>query len=257
MSLVDIGANLAHRSFREDLPAVLARARAAGVGTVMVTGTSVQASRRALELATAEGLHCTAGIHPHEASQWGPWATDALRELHASPRVVAVGECGLDYDRDFSPRPAQRAAFAAQLGLAAELGKPVFLHERAAHADFLAMVKEARPRGVVHCFTGQAAALEAYLELGLHIGITGWIADDRRGAHLRPLLARVPRDRLMIETDAPFLTPAPKKGRNEPAFLADVLAAVARALGRPVEEVARDTTATARALFGLRAGGAP
>ncbi len=251
MSLVDIGANLTHKSFRADLGAVLQRARAAGVDTILVTGTSVQASQSALELATKHGLQCTAGIHPHQASQYGPWALDALRELHASPRVVAVGECGLDYDRDFSPRPAQRAAFAAQLGLASELGKPVFLHERAAHDDFLAMMKESRCRGVVHCFTGDAAALEAYLELGLYIGITGWIADDRRGAHLRPLLTKVPRDRLLIETDAPFLTPAPKKGRNEPAYLVDVLERVARAIDRPVAEVGRDTTAAAVTLFGL------
>lgn len=127
----------------------------------------------------------------------------------------------------------------------------MFLHERAAHEDFVAILRQTRVRGVVHCFTGDAASLDRYLELGMFIGITGWITDERRGAHLRPLLARVPRDRLMIETDAPFLTPKPRKGRNEPAFLRDVLAVVAASLGRTEEEVATDTTRTASAFFGV------
>ncbi|MBI2390188.1 MAG: TatD family hydrolase [Deltaproteobacteria bacterium] len=232
--LVDIGANLAHKSFREDLAAVLARARAASVGRVVVTGTSTGASRRAWELARAHRgvLFSTAGVHPHEASRWGRDAELAVRELLREPEVVAVGECGLDYDRDFSPRPAQRQAFAAQLAIAADTGKPVFLHERAAHDDFLSIVREHRVRGVVHCFTGEARELDAYLRHGLFIGMTGFVADERRGTHLPPLLPRVPRDRLMIETDAPFLTPRTRRGRNEPAFLRDVLAAVARAVSR-------------------------
>lgn len=251
--LVDIGANLAHKSFRDDLAAVLARARAASVGRVVVTGTSVAASRRAWELARAHRgfLFSTAGVHPHEASRWGRDAELAMRELLREPEVVAVGECGLDYDRDFSPRPAQRQAFAAQLAIAADTGKPVFLHERAAHDDFLAIVREHRVRGVVHCFTGQARELDAYLKQGLFIGMTGFVADERRGTHLGPLLPRIPCDRLMIETDAPFLTPRPRRGRNEPAFLRDVLAAVVRALSRPEDEVAADTTATAEAFFAL------
>ncbi len=252
MNLVDIGANLAHKSFREDLPDVIARAKSSGVARIVVTGTSVMGSRRAWELACTERvfLSATAGVHPHEASRWGRDAELAIRELQREPEVVAVGECGLDYDRDFSPRDAQRHAFEAQLRLAEELGKPVFLHERAAHDDFFARVRGLKVRGVVHCFTGDERALEAYLELGLFIGITGWIADDRRGAHLRPLLARIPRERLMIETDAPFLTPRPRKGRNEPAFLRDVLAVVARALGRSEDEVAVDTTKAAEHFFG-------
>ena len=250
-AVIDIGANLAHRAFREDLPEVLARAREAGVEHVVVTGTSPMASRRAWEVARKHGLSSTAGVHPHEASRWGRDAELALRELLAEREVVAVGECGLDFDRDFSPRPAQRAAFAAQLALAVETGKPVFLHERAAHDDFLAILREHRVRGVVHCFTGDARALEAYLEAGMFIGMTGFVSDERRGTHLGPLLSRVPRDRLMIETDAPFLTPRPRRGRNEPAFLRDVLAAVARAVGRTEDEVAADTTRAARAFFGL------
>jgi TatD DNase family protein len=251
MKLVDIGANLAHKSFRDDLPEVLARAKQHHVARIIITGTSVMGSRRAWEIARGDRsfLASTAGVHPHDASRFGHDSELAIRELLREPEVVAVGECGLDYDRDFSPRDAQRRAFESQLRIAEESGKPVFLHERAAHDDFVAILRGARVRGVVHCFTGDAAALDRYLELGMFIGITGWITDDRRGAHLRPLLARVPRDRLVIETDAPFLTPKPRKGRNEPSYLRDVLSTVATALRRDGEEVAADTTAAARALF--------
>lgn len=252
MKLVDIGANLAHKSFREDLPRVLADAKRQGVARIVVTGTSVMGSRRAWELARGEPsfLSATAGVHPHDSARFGRDSELAIRELLREPEVVAVGECGLDYDRDFSPRDAQRRAFEAQLRIAEDTGKPVFLHEREAHEDFVAILGRAKVRGVVHCFTGNAAALDAYLTLGMYIGITGWIADDRRGAHLRPLLARIPRDRLMIETDAPFLTPKPRRGRNEPAFLRDVLSVVARALGRSEAEVAAETTETATDFFG-------
>jgi TatD DNase family protein len=253
MKLVDIGANLAHKSFREDLPEILGRARAASLARIVVTGTSVSGSRRAWELARAHRgfLYATAGVHPHDSSRWGHDSELAIRELLREPEVVAVGECGLDYDRDFSPRPAQRKAFEAQLAIAVDTGRPVFLHERAAHEDFLAILREHRVHAVVHCFTGTARELDAYVEHGLYVGMTGFLTDERRGLHLGPLLARVPRDRLMIETDAPFLTPRPRRGRNEPAFLRDVLTAVARALGRSEEEVAADTTAAATELFDL------
>src|SRR5262249_4358658 len=147
-------------------------------------------------------------------------------------RVRAVGECGLDFNRDFSPRPVQERWFAAQLALAAALDKPVFLHERDAHARFVAILKEAPPvRGVVHCFTGTRAELDVYLEMGLHIGITGWICDERRGAGLAALVRHVPLDRLLVETDAPFLVPRdlrPRPAHNEPAFLPHIAQTVAR-----------------------------
>ena len=170
-----------------------------------------------------------------------------------------MGECGLDFDRDFSPRPQQEAAFEAQLELASTAGKPVFLHQRAAHARFLEILARWRPRlagGVVHCFTGTAAELDDYLALDLHIGITGWINDERRGLELRAAVGRVPASRLMIETDAPFLTPRdarpqPRDRRNEPALLTWVLAAVALATGKPASQIAEETTRTARAFFGL------
>jgi TatD DNase family protein len=257
--LVDIGVNLGHRQFGSDRAAVIRRAQAAGVRRMIVTGTSVEATRSAVALSKERPgvLFATAGIHPHDASRASPEALAELAALARSPEVRSMGECGLDFDRDFSPRPEQEAAFEAQLELAVALGLPVFLHERAAHDRFLAILARRRPklsRAVVHCFTGGARELDAYLGHDLHIGITGWICDDRRGAGLRPLIARIPADRLMIETDAPFLAPPALKAsgrRNEPAFLTHVLDAVALAADRPAAQVAAETTATAERFFAL------
>ncbi len=259
--LIDIGANLTHKSFRKDLDAVLARASAAGVQQLIVTGTSVAGSIEAQALASRYPQLCsTAGIHPHDASHGGSEANAQLRELAARPEVVAIGECGLDYNRDFSPRAAQRRCFLDQLQLAADTGLPVFLHERDAHDDFRAILADARrslSAVVVHCFTGNRAALHAYLELDAYIGITGWVCDERRGGQLQQLVADIPAGRLMIETDAPFLLPRdmrpkPKSRRNEPAFLPYVLATVARCRGEESAACARHTTAAARAFFTLR-----
>ena len=258
--LVDIGVNLTHAQFRSDLPAVLERASAAGVRRMVVTGTSVGASGAALALAAQhpDRLWATAGIHPHDARHADAAALTELQALLAHPRCVAVGECGLDFDRDFSPRPQQEDAFVAQLELAAATQKPLFLHERAAHERFLALLGPRRHRfgaAVVHCFTGSGAELDAYLALDLHIGITGWICDERRGLGLRDLVGRVPLERLMLETDAPFLAPRTlgkqQRRRNEPAFLTHVLDAVAAATGRTPDAVAAATTATALGFFAI------
>jgi TatD DNase family protein len=261
MHLIDIGINLAHDSFDADRPAVLARARAAGVVQMIVTGSSADSTRKALGLARGHPgeLFATAGLHPHHAAEWNDALAAELRDLAAAPEIVAIGECGLDYYRDLAPRDAQRRAFAAQLSLAAQAGKPVFLHQRDAHEDFLAIVREHRPHlrdGVAHCFTGSGAHLEQYLEMGLAIGITGWICDERRGAHLLPLMPSIPGQRLLLETDGPYLLPrdlAPKPAtrRNEPHYLPHIAAAVARARGEPLADLARTSTAAAQALFGL------
>lgn len=261
MPLVDIGVNLGHASFARDREQVIARALAAGVSRLVVTGASLEGSRAVLALARAHPgrLFATAGVHPHHARQCDERTPAALRALLAAPEVVAVGECGLDFNRDFSPRPVQERWFEAQIALAVEAKKPLFLHERDAHARFLELLRPHRAAlsgGVVHCFTGDVAACRAYLALDLHIGITGWICDERRGLHLRELVREIPLERLMIETDAPFLTPRdlrprPREGRNEPAFLPHVLRAVAAALGRPPEELAAATTATAERFFQL------
>jgi len=247
MKLVDIGVNLAHRSFDADRGEIIARAQAAGV-VMIVTGTDLPGSRRAAQLAEAHGLWATAGIHPHHAKDFVPRHLDELKLL----KPVAVGECGLDFNRNFSPRDAQLACFEAQLQLAAELGKPLFLHERDAFGEMKALLEKHRPpRAVIHCFTGTGAQLDAYLALGMHIGITGWICDERRGRHLLELVPRIPAGRLMLETDAPFLSPPGVPRRNEPAFLPKVLEAVAKARGEAPDETARHTTETAEAFFGL------
>ncbi|HET9736183.1 MAG TPA: TatD family hydrolase [Burkholderiales bacterium] len=257
MTLVDVGANLTHASFRDDLDAVLARARAAGVGALIVTGTSVDESRRAAELAEAHGLFATAGVHPHQARECDAATLPALRELARHPRVLAVGECGLDFNRNYSPHPDQEQWFVAQLELAAELDKPLFLHSRDAHPRFAEILRHHRVgKAVAHCFTGGADELRAYLALGLYIGITGWICDERRGRHLVDLVKEIPQDRLLLETDAPYLTPRdlhpqPKARRNEPAFLPHIARAVARARAEPFEDLAAATTRNARAFFGL------
>ena len=257
MPLVDIGANLTHTSFREDLDAVLARAREHGVGQIVVTGTTVEESRRAAALAEAHGLHATAGVHPHHARECDGTTIPALREIAAHPRVVAIGECGLDFNRNYSPHPSQEKWFVSQLELAAELGKPLFLHSRDAHPRFAEILRNLRiGKAVAHCFTGEAPELRAYLDLGLYIGITGWICDERRGRHLVELVKDIPEDRLLLETDSPYLTPRdlhpqPKARRNEPAHLPHILRAVARARGEAPEALAEATTRNARAFFGL------
>lgn len=259
--IIDIGVNLTNKAFRADLGQVIRAATDAGVVQMVATGTRVEASWAASELARAHPgvVFSTAGVHPHHARDCNDTTIGELRTLGQRPEVVAIGECGLDYDRNFSPPADQRRWFEAQVELAVGLGMPLFLHERDAHGDFVEILGRHRagvPRAVVHCFTGTAAELDAYLELDLHIGITGWICDERRGLHLREIVARIPPERLMIETDAPYLlprdiTPKPTSRRNEPAFLTHVLRRVAASVGRDQDEVARQSTATARAFFGL------
>jgi TatD DNase family protein len=259
--LIDIGANLTHDSFDADRSAVLERAAAKGVTRIIVTGTSVTSSVQAAALCEAHptSLFATAGVHPHHAAEFDEHTAVAVRSLLQSPQFVAVGECGLDFFRDYSPRDAQRRAFAAQLELAAEVQKPVFLHQRDAHDEFVAMLAPKRAGlagGVAHCFTGGPKELEAYLALDLYVGVTGWVCDERRGAELRAAVPLIPLDRLLVETDAPYLLPrdlkpAPRGRRNEPQFLAHVLERVAALLEQPADVVARATTANAERLFGL------
>ncbi|SDH46345.1 TatD family hydrolase [Pseudomonas panipatensis] len=263
MQLIDIGVNLTHPSFAPEREALLARAFQAGVEQLVVTGTSLDDSEAALGLCQAlddqQRLFCTAGVHPHEASQWNSASAAVLRGLLAEPRVRAVGECGLDFNRDFSPRPQQEKAFEEQLAVASELHRPVFIHERDASERLLAILKDFRdrlPAAVVHCFTGERRTLYRYLDLDLHIGITGWICDERRGTPLQELVREIPRGRLMLESDAPYLLPRslrpkPKHGRNEPAFLPEVLRCVALHRGEDEADVAAHTSACARAFFGL------
>ncbi len=258
--IVDIGLNLAHDSFDADRDAVIERAVRAGVTRMVITGSSIDSTRSAIQLVREQPrrFRCTAGVHPHHAADLDSERRLQLAELAAEPEVVAVGECGLDYFRDFSPRTAQRAAFQSQLELAVKLAKPVFLHERDAHEDFLAIVREFRPHlvgGVAHCFTAGIEQARAYRELDLHIGITGWICDERRGHHLREVVRQIAENRLLIETDAPYLLPRdldpkPKSRRNEPMYLPHVLETIAAARGESPSGLAAITTRNALELFG-------
>jgi TatD DNase family protein len=263
ISLIDIGSNLTHDSFAADRDAVMARALEAGVRRQIVTGADISSSRQAAALAAAHPavLSSTAGVHPHHARTFDPACREELSELLHGPRVVAVGECGLDYFRNLSPPDSQRAAFVAQLELAASVRKPVFLHQRDAHGDFTAILEDFRGSlagGVAHCFTGGRSELEDYLALDLHIGVTGWVSDERRGHLLRDAVPHIPADRLMVETDAPYLmprdlNPLPKSRRNEPAFLPHIARAVAHLRGESLDALAASTTRNAVRLFGLGA----
>jgi TatD DNase family protein len=264
MELIDIGSNLTHESFSEDREDVIARAVLAGVTRQIVTGADLASSSAAAALAAANPsrLWSTAGVHPHHATTFDPARRDELLELLKDPRVVAVGECGLDYFRNFSPPAAQRAAFIAQLEIAATVGKPVFLHQRDSHEDFKAILQEFRGSlvgGVAHCFTGDSGHLEDYLALDLCIGVTGWVCDERRGADLREAVPRIPAHRMMLETDAPYLlprdlVPRPKSRRNEPQYLPHIARAVARIRNESLESVAASSTQTAIKLFNLKDG---
>jgi len=265
--MIDIGANLGHESFNHDLDAVLARARAAGVTQLVVTGACRAGSVRALELARAYPgfLFATAGVHPHHAATYTDEADAEMRALQAAPEVLAVGECGLDYFRDLSPRPAQRRAFERQLQIAVDSGdtaatrKPLFLHQRDAHADFVAVMTQFEGqlgRAVVHCFTGTREELFDCLDHDWYIGITGWLCDERRGQHLREIVRHIPADRLLIETDCPYLLPRtvrpqPSHRRNEPMYLSHICEELARDRDEDVARTAASTTAAARAFFNL------
>ena len=266
--MVDIAVNLTSPAFDADREAVLARAEAAGVTSLIITGSDITNSAAALDFAAHHSpCTATAGVHPHNASSWNAAMRTELHDMAAQAApigtIAAIGECGLDYNRNFSPPATQRLCFEEQLALAAQLGMPVFLHERDAFDDFYAILKhycQNLPGAVVHCFTGTSAALEAYLALDCYIGITGWICDERRGSHLIPLLPHIPANRLLLETDSPYLLPrnlprsmirslGGKNNRNEPCFLPHIAAFAAEVLGKTPEQLAAETTANAERLF--------
>lgn len=263
--MIDIGVNLSSRRFKGHIGDVLTRAREADVRQLVLTGTSVDESRAVLSICEEYRdqfpamLFATCGIHPHDASSYNNQSLHALRELAQHPQMVAIGETGLDFNRYLSPTRAQEACFEAQLELAAELQLPLFLHERDAAVRQLEMLKSYRDEfanAVIHCFTGDKKTLFGYLDMDLHIGITGWICDERRGLELQSLAKNIPLQRLMIETDAPYLLPRtiqpkPKDRRNEPAFLPYVLAGVAAVREESQQQIASATSANAQRFFKL------
>ncbi len=259
--LIDIGVNLSDKAFNNDRDAVVERALEAGIKTMILTGTCLQGSLAVLELSRQypEACKCTAGIHPHDASTATPEMLKQIRSLLDEPEVVAVGETGLDFNRNYSTPDEQIKAFKAQLEMAAETGLPLFCHERDAADKMHEMLKAYRDdisNAVIHCFTADQEALFRYLDLDLYIGITGWVCDERRGTHLWPLLKSIPTDRLMIETDAPWLlprtlSPKPKNRRNEPAFLTEVTRMVAIQTGKTFEQIAKETVLNSKTFFHL------
>jgi len=259
--MIDVGANLLNSQFRGDLEAVLTRAEAAGVTHIVVTATTLDDARAAVDLCDRYlNLSCTAGVHPHTAKDVGSGWLAQLRELAKHPAVRAIGETGLDFNRNFSPPDVQRRVFGDQAALAGELGMPLFVHDRdtdGAVFEILSEYRGAPEQVLVHCFTGTKTDLNRYLDAGFLIGVTGWLCDAARGARLRRLAPRIPLDRLVIETDAPFLfphgatPPTRRRRRNEPCLLPVIAQRLAELRGLPIEEVARHTTANARRFFRL------
>ena len=257
---IDIGVNLTGSSFKHDIEAVMQRAQDAGVAQMIVTGTDLAHSRAALELTRRFPgvLTSTAGVHPHHASEFNEATVPELRELCTEASVVAVGECGLDYNRKFSTPSDQRRAFEAQLQLASELQLPVFLHQRDAHDDFVSMVNDYRDTlagAVAHCFTGSVDEALEYVAMGLHIGVTGWICDERRGTDLQRAVTHIPPDRIMLETDAPYLLPRDldqppvQKRRNEPCYLPHICRVTAGYMGIDQQQLARSALENTRRFF--------
>jgi len=259
--MIDIGINLTNKRFQKDLELVIKNAQLAGVNALMVTGTSIEESQKALELCSQypDYLFCTAGIHPHDAKTFDNNSLDTLRQIATNSQVKAIGECGLDFNRNFSTPAEQEFAFVQQLELAVELQLPVFMHERDANARFIELLKPyiaQLPNAVWHCFTGSQADLENCLALDLHIGITGWICDERRGSELLDLVKLIPQNRLMIETDGPYLLPRsmrpkPKSSRNEPKYLPYIAQTIADARGESLKQLVQQTEQNSKLFFKL------
>lgn len=259
---IDIGVNLTGKAFQSDLDAVIDRALESGVVKMVVTGTDVEHSQAAKLLCEQYPglLYATAGVHPHHADSYSLQVCEALRVLSQNDTVVAIGECGLDYNRNYSISTAQRSAFESQLELAVEVGLPVFLHQRDAHDDFVSMIKNINSQlsnSVAHCFTGSTEEVISYLELGMYIGVTGWICDERRGGDLQMAVKEIPLDRIMLETDAPYLLPRDllkkpaQSRRNEPCYLPHICRVVANYMQVDEEELADAAMSNTRSFFDI------
>ena len=253
--ITDTHAHLFWEAFDDDRADVLARARAAGVQHMLIVGTDVATSQAAFELcAGEEGLHPTAGIHPHDAAGADAQALAAIEDLCRRPECVAVGETGLDLFKEYSPRAAQRESFHWHLELARELDKPVVVHSRDAHEETASQIGAVPGvRGVMHCYTMGVEQLAPYLEAGFYVSFSGVVTYPKNAAN-RAAAAALPADRLLVETDCPFLAPQGHRGRrNEPALVREVLRVVAEARGEDFDELAAKTSANAARLFGLGA----
>lgn len=254
---IDIGANLTSKKIPQT-EKLVREALDAGVSPIIITGCSLKGSQEALAIVhkyPQYELYCTVGIHPHNAKQYNRPTQGALNEMHKDPKVVAVGECGLDYNRMFSSKEDQIRCFRAQIEMAVRLNKPMFLHDREAFPEFGDILEEYvkregmdKVRGVVHCFTGTVEEIKKYVELGFYIGITGWICDERRNKSLLEAIHHVPNDRLMVETDSPYLNPT-RKGNNVPKNTVIVLDRLANELKMEHDELAKICYENTRRLF--------
>ncbi|WP_394201618.1 TatD family hydrolase [Shewanella waksmanii] len=259
---MDIAVNLIGSTLEKDLDGVINRALLHHVSPLIVIGSNIDESQQAQQvcLCYPNQLYTTAGIHPHHAKEWDEQSSEAIRTLALTQQVKAIGECGLDYNRDYSPRPQQRHAFAKQLELACELNMPVLMHERDAHQDFIAILSEYRPhlpKALLHCFTGHREALLKYIEQDLYIGVTGWVCDERRGTELAQIVPDIPNDRILIETDSPYLLPRsmrpkPKSNKNEPQYLPYIVDYVAKLRAQPTALFADQVYQNSLAFFGLK-----
>jgi TatD DNase family protein len=259
MQLIDTHVHLDMSHFDDDREEVIARAKAAGVSPLITIGVTLETSRAAVQLADAHGeVYAAVGIHPHDARNWDRETPFVLRDIAAHPKVVAIGEIGLDYYRDFSPRDVQRRVFRQQLDLAGELGKPVIVHDREAHDDTLRILEAWTGErttnaslGTLHCFSGDRRMAEQVIALGFYLGFDGPVTyKNARG--LREMIGNLPVERLLVETDAPFLAPHPYRGkRNEPAYVPLIAEAIAAARGMAITALAEQMTANACSLFRL------
>jgi TatD DNase family protein len=247
---IDIAVNLLSDRLKHDIDTIINDAAKHHVSPLIVIGSDLDESSDSIYLCQQypQQLYCTTGVHPHHASSWDQHSKARLTQLAKQDTVVAIGECGLDYNRDFSPRPVQRKAFAAQLELACELNMPVLMHCREAHSDFIAIVNEYRahlPNALLHCFTGSKDELIECLAADLYIGITGWICDERRGQDLAQLVPLIPNHRIMAETDSPYLLPRsmrpkPKSSKNLPQYLPYIVEYMANLRQQSVQSLAQE-----------------
>ena len=258
--LIDIGANLTHESFQSDIKSVILRAKESYINQIIVTGSSLNNSSEAEKLTKEfDSLYSTAGIHPHHAEETNNQIMEKIEEITRFPKVVAIGETGLDFYRNFTPADVQISSFEKHLELAEKSELPMFLHERDAHKKFEEILSSHRSQlgnVVVHCFTGDRKALFKYLDLDCFIGITGWICDERRGENLQKLVKEIPKNRLMIETDAPYLMPRTlsprlKNRRCEPMHLNEICHQIALHTGKSFNYWAKNTSDNARLFFAL------
>lgn len=251
-NILDSHAHYDAKQFNPDRSLLLQSLPKQGIIGVMNAASDLPSAQAGIQLAREyDYIYCAAGIHPHEAQDAPKDYLEQLRELLAQPKVLAVGEIGLDYHYDFSPRPVQLRVFEEQLALAAELELPVIVHDREAHADTMALLQKYRPKGVVHCFSGSAEMAREIVRLGMYIGFTGVITFQNAKKPLEAL-AEVPQDRLLIETDAPYMAPTPHRGKRcDSSLLPHVIERIAEVWNTSPQQVADQTAKNAACLFGM------